>query len=206
MVEGTKFSELNQAKFGKLTVIGSFRQNGRIYLTCRCDCGTVKRLYSGHVLTGKTKSCGCLRRTHGNSTHPTPEYAAWREMRDRCKRETHHAFDKYGGRGITVCDRWETFQAFLQDMGPRPSNTHSLDRIDVNGNYEPSNCRWATDEEQRNNKRTNVFLELDGKRMTIAQWSRFLMIPYHVIQARRSSGWDDSKILSTPVERGTQNA
>ncbi len=99
-----------------------------------------------------------------------PEYRRWKDMRARCRNPNNTEFKNYGGRGITVCDRWNNFEVFLSDMGRKPEGT-TIDRIDVNGNYEPSNCRWATAQQQANNTRQNVWLEMDGERHTIAQWS-----------------------------------
>ena len=104
-----------------------------------------------------------------------PEYSAWKSMRDRCLNIKHKFYHHYGGRGITVCDRWlgeNGFQRFIKDMGFKPSEKHSLDRIDNNGGYNPTNCRWATWIEQKNNRRVNVFIEHNGMRLTKAQWAR----------------------------------
>lgn len=110
-------------------------------------------------------------RTHGMSA--SPEYKAWRSMRIRCYNNKSRQYINYGARGITICQKWLiSFANFYRDMGPRPSNKYSIERIDVNGNYEPSNCKWATAREQCNNKRNNVLLTFEGKTQTIAQWSR----------------------------------
>jgi hypothetical protein len=110
---------------------------------------------------------------HGCSR--TKEYISWQGMHARCKNSNNPGFKNYGGRGIKVCERWEnSFLNFLQDMGPKPSKDHSLDRIDNNGNYEPSNCRWATQYEQGNNRRNNIFIEHNGKSRSVAEWSRIL--------------------------------
>lgn len=134
--------------------------------SCLCDCGRVKSVAGSDLRRGAIRSCGCLRAEsrqvanlrHGHAGerdggHGTPEYQAWRSMRKRCNSPRTPNYQDYGGRGITVCERWLTFEAFLGDMGLRPSANHSLDRIDNNGNYEPSNCRWATWSQQVKNRR-----------------------------------------------------
>src|SRR5690606_36633953 len=127
---------------------------------CLCDCGNEKSVRADSLVSGRILSCGCYHkeavsqrtRTHGLSN--TLEYHIWENMIQRCTNPNHLAFGYYGGRGITVCDRWRNdFTAFINDMGPRPSNCYSVDRIDVNKGYEPGNCRWATRETQMRNTR-----------------------------------------------------
>jgi len=138
------------------------------YLTCACKCGTTVEVDYYRVVSGQTKSCGCFtkerltllnkaRSTHGNApkdkSSRSPEYRTWCDMKKRCNNENHKSFKYYGGRGIRVCDAWNTFSAFLQDMGERPSALHTIDRVNNDGNYELSNCRWATKKEQAGNRR-----------------------------------------------------
>lgn len=130
---------------------------------CVCDCGTHVTVPGRSLRTGNTQSCGCLQRetvaalltTHGESRRGawTPEFQAWAALRRRCLNPRYRGYKDYGGRGITVCDRWESFEAFLQDMGRRPSADHSVDRINNDGPYSPDNCRWATRSQQQLNKR-----------------------------------------------------
>lgn len=132
---------------------------GRASFVCRCDCGSEKIIPAHNLASGRSQSCGCLRRAwtaarftrHGDSK--SVEYKTWAGMLKRCNNPRTKSFADYGGRGIVVCDRWRTYEAFLADNGRRPTPQHSLDRIDVNGNYEPSNCRWATKVQQAKNKR-----------------------------------------------------
>ena len=127
------------------------------------------------------------------------EYTIWQGIKRRCYKETCKAYPRYGGRGIKVSDRWlgeHGFENFLADMGNRPSKKHSIDRIDVNGNYEPSNCRWATDLEQGEHRRSNVYLTYNGETHKIADWARILGVTYHTIHKRYRRHKDDiSKII-----------
>lgn len=168
----------------------------------QCDCGSKVKMQPAQVSKGTTLSCGCYAReqsskrvkTHGRSGDYI--YRTWSAMINRCHSDTSEAWDWYGGRGIKVCDRWRySFENFLEDMGERPSGK-SLDRIDVNGNYEPSNCRWATNEEQQNNRRDNVLLEYQGRQQSAAQWARELGISKTTIFARLRKGWTVERALS----------
>lgn len=128
----------------------------------------------------------------------TPTYDSWAHMKGRCLNPNDDRFSSYGGRGITVCERWMLFENFLADMGERPEGL-SIDRIDNDGNYEPSNCRWATASQQMNNRRTNHFLEHGGQRKTVTEWSRNLGVSHEVIRTRIRRGWDVDAALTRPV-------
>lgn len=152
------------AKFGRLTVTGevhvtSSKGVGRWDWTCICDCGKALSVRKRAVQTGHTTSCGCFHseRVAGNNYRHglsrTAIYGIWIGMWTRCTKPGHDSYPDYGGRGITICDRWKVFTNFAADMGPRPSPRHSLDRMNNDGNYEPSNCRWATPKQQANNTR-----------------------------------------------------
>jgi hypothetical protein len=188
-------------RYGRLFVIG---YAGAARWVCVCDCGNKNHVVRGDVLrAGLSNSCGCavaeaLRARsskHGHSAgKKTAEYAAWRAMLDRCERPTTSNYHRYGGRGIKVCKSWHEFPNFLADMGRRPDR-YSLDRINNDGDYEPSNCRWATISQQCNNKSQNVYIEANGKRQSMKEWARELGVPYMRIVSRAKRGWPPLQAL-----------
>ncbi|TQI66244.1 hypothetical protein LY85_0905 [Clostridium sp. KNHs216] len=154
----SKVRDLSGQRFGRLLVLNRAEntESGQARWVCQCDCGNVKTIRGTHLTTGKIISCGCYNKAvctkHGMSG--TPEYRTYYNMIKRCEYKNDVSYAEYGGRGIRVCPRWRSsFLNFLADMGKRPTDRHSIDRIDVNGNYEPSNCRWAVVETQEHNKR-----------------------------------------------------
>lgn len=167
---------------------------------CKCECGSRAVIRGSSLTTGNSTSCGCYRderlgasqRTHGMAE--TKPWYVWSHMLQRCQSPTNPAYRHYGGRGITVCERWQTFENFYTDMGDPPDGM-SIDRIDVNGNYEPSNCRWATPTEQSNNRRSNTYLTAFGKSQTIAQWSRETGIKQPTICVRLARGASHEEAL-----------
>lgn len=192
-------------RFGRLTVIAFAESNPSGYVwRCQCDCGRVTDVYARNLRGGRTLSCGCLKRetdgkhriTHGGSHHRA--YHIWLGMLQRCQRRDDKAWDNYGGRGISVCDRWQSFELFFADMGEPPAGM-SLDRIDNDGNYEPSNCRWATDVEQARNKRTNHRIEFAGTCLTLVEWSEKTGIKQLTILSRLRRGWSVKDALTVPV-------
>lgn len=147
-------------RHGYLTIIAEATRDQRNLrrVLCRCDCGKLLVVYPGNIRSGNTKSCGCHRgdgrRRHGHTIGgQSPTFKSWLKMRERCNNPTNFNYQWYGGRGISICSQWlNSFQSFLDDMGERPPG-QTLDRIDPDGNYEPSNCRWATSSQQRANQR-----------------------------------------------------
>jgi hypothetical protein len=193
-------------KFGKLTVLRSAGHQGRGRMVdAQCDCGNVTVANIDNIRNSHTTSCGCQkvlsgmsRAKHGHSRQGARSrtYQIYRDMRTRCENPNYAEFHLYGGRGITVCERWrQGFESFLADMGESPSGM-TLERERVNEGYGPGNCKWATDEEQANNKRNNVVIEFNEKRMTIAQWARELNVSAPKLYYRHSQGWPPEKILS----------
>ena len=157
----------------------------------RCHCGREKAFLVNDIIRGHTKSCGCFR-TKSNTKHGhsvggniSSEYSCWRNIIRRCTNAKSHAYKNYGGRGIKVCDRWlERFENFFEDMGYKPSSLHSIERDNVNGDYTPENCRWATKAEQMRNTRRNVKIEYKSIVKTISEWSLFLNIDKSTIAYR----------------------
>jgi len=132
----------------------------------------------------------------------SPEYHCWQAMIQRCHNPNNGYYDRYGARGIVVCDRWRAaFENFLSDVGPRPSKNHSIDRVDGNGNYEPGNCRWATRKQQQNNVSSNVLIEFNGEKMTVAQWADKLGMSRTALYSRIRSGWKIEEALTAPVDK-----
>ena len=152
----TKLNNITGQTFGKLIVLSQAKSGSSgARWNCQCDCGQQSAVFSCNLISGKTLSCGCgaigNHKTHGKTG--TAEYIIWSGMRQRCNDANNPVYHHYGGRGITICDRWGRFDLFLKDMGNRPSSKYSIDRINNDGNYEQSNCRWATRIEQSRNKR-----------------------------------------------------
>lgn len=157
-------------RYGRLVVVSPAETvNKHRRFVCACDCGSETTVRSDHLRGGKIKSCGCLWRqqtpcangpqnmNYRHGRRSSPEYSSWAKMIQRCENPNTNRFQHYGGRGIRVCSRWrESFAAFIEDMGEKPSKKYSIDRIDVDGNYEPGNCRWALPSEQRMNRRDSV--------------------------------------------------
>lgn len=194
-----RYHDLTGKRFNRLLVL-SFAdiRNNAARWNVRCDCGTDKVVMGMNLVNGHVQSCGCLTKdmltTHGMTK--TRVFRTWSSMRNRCQNTQNRAFPNYGGRGITVCERWNTFEDFLADMG-EPMKGMSLERIDNNKGYSPDNCRWANASDQNNNRRTCVLLEFAGKTQTIAQWSKDTGVPYFVLHGRIRRGWDTERAITT---------
>lgn len=197
-------------RFGRL-LVASFAgsRNGKREWLCRCDCGQERIVRTQDLRTSNQRSCGCLAReklvqrstTHGaaHRNAETPEYRAWMSMMTRCFNPRRREWKDYGGRGITVCDRWRhDFSTFLSDVGLKPSPRHQLDRIDNDGHYEPRNVRWASPLEQARNQRGNVILEFNGERRCVAEWALLIGVSQYTLYNRIRAGWSVERILTTP--------
>lgn len=193
--------------FGRLTVFGLMghaqSREAMTYWLCRCLCGNW-RIVPKHKLTlSRIKSCGCYKtellhsgkmsRSHGRSKSRL--YCIWGWMFTRCYNPKCENYLDYGGRGIKVCDQWLTFENFRADMGEPPSSKHSIDRVDVNGNYEPSNCRWANPVEQARNKRNNRFITANGETHCLSEWAEITGLKSGLIARRLRRNWPSDEAL-----------
>lgn len=202
---------LSGKKFGRLSVkhLSGFNKHGSAMWRCRCDCGNVGTFKGISLRNDDTKSCGCWKREewltrvtkHGGTSRrgPSPEYTAWMNMRQRCSKVGHKAYKHYGGRGIKVCLRWKKFESFLEDMGHRPSQFHSLHRIENDRGYSPGNVKWSVSKIQQNARRNNHRLSFNGRVQTIAQWSVELGIEAHTLLCRVNRGWTTERALTSPL-------
>ena len=195
--------DLKGQKFNRWTVICKSSKTNSFYnvlWVCRCECGIVRDVLSGNLVRGLSKSCGCLNREN-HSKHnlsKTAEYKTWLGIKSRCLNPKNEAYNNYGGRGIKICDRWlNSFENFYADMGLKPSEEYSIDRIDNNGHYEPGNCKWNTFEEQQNNKRTNVYHVYNNQKITTKQASKIAKVSPTCIVKRLARGLNIKEAIET---------
>lgn len=198
--------------FGRLKVLevaGS--RGGTVRWICHCACGVQKEVEGAKLRRGITTSCGCYRRsiakevgkkiaTHG--MRGTPEYNVWDAMLRRCKNKTHPEFKNYGERGIQVCERWRKFENFFEDMGKRPSDDHSIDREDNNGNYEPENCRWAIATTQQQNRRNNHVVTAFGRTGALSSFferGSYCNEYQRAVYRINRFGWSAERAIATPA-------
>lgn len=211
---GKPLIDLTGRTFGRLRVIGlsKERTRGGAKWTCECSCGTVDDYLSANLRGGSTRSCGCLRRemviemntTHGHTTGGrSPEYTVYRGMLTRCYNPRDEYYDDYGGRGIGVCERWRnSFEAFLEDMGPRPTQQHKIERLENDRGYGPENCVWATDVQQARNRRSNFVVEFSGKSQCLMSWCEELNLSYYTVRDRlRVLHWSVERAFATPTPK-----
>ncbi|WP_042297110.1 hypothetical protein [Paraburkholderia bannensis] len=208
--------EMVGRRFGRLRVTRQAQNIGRdVAWSCVCDCGEALNVRGAALRRGNTSSCGCLHReqliarnqlalarttkTHGMSS--TRTFRIWVGMRRRCADPRIKCFRNYGGRGVRVCERWASFENFLADMGEAPAHM-SIDRIDVNGNYEPGNCRWATPAIQSRNKRDNFVIAFGGTTQCLTDWAADIGVSVQTLHSRLRDGWSVEQALSLPVRKG----
>jgi hypothetical protein len=178
------------------------RYCGKSQWLCQCDCGLEVTIRSSSLKSGMTKSCGCYRKEINHGKLNTLEYRSWAMMLTRCTSQNNHAYPDYGGRGISVAPQWYDFKVFFSDMGVRPSKKHSLDRFpDNDGNYEPGNCRWATQKQQCRNTRQTVMVEVDGETIPLIDYCEKLNLPHSLIRARIWKGMPLEKAILPPHSR-----
>lgn len=201
-----KFEDLTGRKFGRLTVISRIGTNnlGKATWLCKCDCGKETVVTTGELKSGNTKSCGCYnkeKRKTNNLVHGKRKekiYKVWANMKARCTNESVSEYKNYGGRGITVCDEWRnSFIAFYEwAMANGYNENLQIDRKDVNGNYEPSNCRWVTRKENCNNRTNSHYITHNGETHTISEWARIKGIKRATLSYRINvAKWDAEKAL-----------
>lgn len=197
-------------KYGRLTTIREYTERigkkSHHFVDCICDCGKELRLNYKSLKSGNTKSCGCYRKDLMSKTKKThgltdsKEYISYRAMKSRCYSETNQDYALYGGRGISVCDRWldvDGFFNFIEDMGERPKN-HSLDRKDSNGNYTPENCKWSTQKEQCRNISTNRIINYKNKDFIMSELCEEYNIDYVMFRRRLERGWEIEDAIKAP--------
>lgn len=210
---GAGFQDEVGKRYARLTVLRrTTSRTGRgsaAWWECLCDCGELTKVTGSNLRSGNTKSCGCWAQDFPSHTihgmNGSRAHVVWTGMRQRCTDPKASSFKWYGGRGIRVCDRWASFKAFYEDMGDPPFEGASIDRIDVNGNYEPSNCRWATATEQARNTRANLVLTFLGKSQCAEAWANEVGIPGGTLRLRLRNGWPTERALTEPVHTKKRN-
>lgn len=204
-------TDLTGKRFDRITVLERVGSNKhkKVLWKCRCDCGTEKVIVGAAMTSGNTKSCGCHRREnsskrmtkHGLRHHPV--YHTWVSMRDRCNNPNNSKYSDYGGRGITICSEWDSFEVFLKDMGEKPFTGAEIDRIDNSKGYSPDNCRWVTRTSNMRNTRFNNNWTYNGITQCVSAWAEALNTTAStLIQRVNLLGWSIEKTLSTPVVIG----
>jgi len=213
-----RFKDLTGKKFHRLTVVGYLgrRCHSSAWL-CKCDCGANSEVSAGALQKGSIKSCGCFQRErmaaltykHGGRSRVTggsSAWKAWEGMRSRCADPSNKDWKWYGGKGIKVHSSWmDDFDQFIRHIGPKPTEKHTLDRIDRNGNYEPGNVRWATWTEQARNRSNNRIVEFKGQSMVLIEAAELSGIPYKTVKMRVAKGWDTDRALTQPVDKRKSN-
>lgn len=189
--------------FGKLTAISYAGTNlgsqAGAYWHCRCECGTEKILSAGAMRSGNIQSCGCTKLA-ADGMSSSAEYRVWHGMKRRCYETRRRDYKYYGGRGIAVCERWRTsFVNFFADMGPKPFPEAQIERVDNDGNYEKSNCKWATQEEQKQNTRNVRKLTYNGETLSIGEWAKKLGIDRSTLRLRLDKGWPLEEVFSSEI-------
>lgn len=200
-----KYKDIIGQKFGRLIALYKLRNYHRrgSYWLCVCDCGNFKEVYLGSLTSGATTSCGCYHKEIAKNVNlkhgkrHTRLHKIWRDMKQRCYNKYNTSYKDYGERGITVCDEWLTdfINFYIWAMANGYNDKLSIDRIDVNGNYEPNNCRWATAKQQARNRRSNINYTINGETHCIKEWCEILNLNYKTVSTRLSRNWLIAKAL-----------
>lgn len=216
MRKAWNFKDLTGQKFGRLTVLSRsephISKGGFVMVqwNCQCECGKICTVKSQSLTTGKTRSCGCLareltsKRSRTHNKRHTRLYNIWMNIKGRCCNKNNQKYYCYGARNITICDEWkDNFETFYEwSMNNGYADDLSIDRINNDGNYEPSNCRWTTNIEQANNKSINHFIEYNGESHTLAEWARIKGLSYKSLSLRiNTHHWDIERALTQPMRR-----
>lgn len=192
-----KTADIANERFGRLTAL---HYAGKGAWRCKCDCGKYLSVTTTNLTRGNTKSCGCYKAelSHKHGMAGTSTYRIWISMRSRCNNSKDQAYANYGGRGITVCERWALFDNFLSDMGIRPPK-HQIDRADNDQGYSPENCRWVLPKVNLRNKRTSHKVEWRGENLTISEWAERLGIHQRTLFNRIGRGWSTERAMTEPA-------
>lgn len=205
-----KLLDLTGQIFGRWTVLKEVEQRRsgsqfqRCFL-CRCECETEAVIRYANLRNGTSRSCGCLKSEMARMAHTTHGqygkgiYKVWINMRQRCMNPNRPDYKHYGGRGIQICERWNDYLLFCEDMGERPSPKHTLERKENNENYCPENCVWATQKEQNNNTRVTRHLTVQGEIKTLTEWAAITGLPKTTLKSRLHRGWSDERTVTTPL-------
>ena len=208
MPRGRQVTDLSGKKFGRLTVLSRAEnsKSGSVRWNCLCECGGKATVHGVSLRAGRTQSCGCYQKEqtgNANRTHGETDrrlYTEWAAMKARCYNPRNKRYDRYGGRGIAICDEWresyETFRNWALANGYRDDLT--IERNDTDGDYCPENCKWATQKEQQNNRSNNVKIDYHGETMSMKQWAERVGMEYSCLYARLNRGWTFERAISTP--------
>lgn len=203
--------DITNLRFGKLIVLKYYSialNGGGSNWLCACDCGNTVICLSNRLRRGLVNSCGCIskeitiKRNYKHGLANSKLYRVYRAMISRCLNKKNKSYKYYGGRGIKVCDRWlESFENFYEDMGNKYSNGLSIDRIDVNGDYCPENCKFSNSIEQARNKTDNILIEYNNDKKILKDWADYYNLSYKAVWARINYGWDLEKVFNTPIRK-----
>lgn len=207
-----KYNNLVGSKINNLTILGidNKTKSGQYYLKCKCDCGNIKSFRSSRLLNNQIKTCGCLNKgykygdKHNLSRKYSKIYSIWNTMKHRCLNPNFSKYKNYGHRGISICDEWkDNFPNFLNwSLNNGYQENLTLDRVDVNGNYEPSNCRWVSQKDQQRNRTNTIYVFFKEQSKPLIQWCEELNLPYTTMKSRINVlKWDVEKAFTTPIKQ-----